>query len=100
MQAYYGERFQREMGCTAAELVRWLPGAVEHRPLELGEQGAEVRFDGDGRLTLRWQVLSPRRIALITLPRLQVDFAFDGLDEATRQRVMKRFDMYIQRGGG
>lgn len=53
-----------------------------------------------GRLLLAWQVLSPRRIALITLPRLQVRYTFDGVDAATRQRFMKRFDLHIQRGGG
>jgi hypothetical protein len=26
MQAYYPADFKREMGCTEAELLRWLPG--------------------------------------------------------------------------
>jgi hypothetical protein len=28
MQAYYPECFEREMGCTEADWLRWLPQAV------------------------------------------------------------------------
>jgi hypothetical protein len=34
------------------------------------------------------------------LPRLAVRYAFDDVDDATRQRFMKLFDLHIQRGGG
>jgi hypothetical protein len=34
------------------------------------------------------------------MPILRVDFAFTGLDEAQRYAFMKRFDLYMQRGGG
>jgi hypothetical protein len=33
-------------------------------------------------------------------PRLMVGFRFAGLDEAQRCTFMKRFDLYMQRGGG
>ena len=53
-----------------------------------------------GRLVLQWATLPARRIALFTLPRLRVNFEFDGVDDETRQRFMRRFDLYMQRGGG
>jgi hypothetical protein len=34
------------------------------------------------------------------IPRLLVRFAFTGLDEGPRYLFMKRFDLYMQRGGG
>jgi hypothetical protein len=34
------------------------------------------------------------------MPRLVVRFRFAGVDEAARHSFMKRFDLYMQRGGG
>ena len=42
----------------------------------------------------------PRRIALLSMPRLGVQFRFSGIDEASRQAFMRYFDLYTQRGGG
>jgi hypothetical protein len=51
-------------------------------------------------LQLRWQPMPPRVIALMRMPVLRVGFAFSGLDSAQRYVFMKRFDLYMQRGGG
>ncbi|HEX7385032.1 MAG TPA: hypothetical protein VF291_12015, partial [Burkholderiaceae bacterium] len=64
------------------------------------EPGAARVAIGAGSLALRWQVLEPRRIALITLPRLAVEFRFEGIAAASRAAVMRYFDLYLQRGGG
>ena len=55
---------------------------------------------GDGALGLKWQVGAPRVIGLISIPVLKVSFRFAGLDEPQRYTFMKRFDLYMQRGGG
>jgi hypothetical protein len=34
------------------------------------------------------------------MPRLLVRFRFAGVDEVARNTFMKRFDLYMQRGGG
>lgn len=99
MQAWYAARFEREMGCTAAELQRWLDGALQGRPISIAPDGALVTI-GEGRLQLAWTTLPPRQIALMRMPRLAVTFEFDAVDEAVRQRVMRYFDLYTQRGGG
>ena len=99
MQSWYPESFTREMGCTEAELGQWLAPAVGDRPLAVTARHAEAPV-GSGRFTLDWTVLPPRRIALITMPRLEVRFTFDGVSETDRQAFMKRFDIYMQRGGG
>jgi len=39
-------------------------------------------------------------IALARIPRLLVSFRFAGVDETTRYLFMKRFDLFMQRGGG
>lgn len=97
--ASYTEAFEREHGCTEAEWLGQLPGAAEPHALTI--EGAHARVSiGDGTLHLDWQALPPRRIALVTLPRLQVAYCFEGVDAPLRQRFMKRFDLYMQKGGG
>lgn len=91
--------FEREMGCTPAELAHWLPGAAAPHRVSPRADGADVALEG-GCLRLRWQALPPRRIALLSVPRLRLRFAFEGVDEAARLRFMRRFDLYTQRGGG
>ena len=49
---------------------------------------------------LDWRTGEPRVIALVRLPRLHVAFRFEGLDADQRFAFMKRFDLYMQRGGG
>lgn len=99
VQSHDDERFEREMGCTAAELIDWLPGASGARPLALAGASAEVALE-PGRLRLEWQPLPERRIGLIVLPRLRVQFHFEGTGPEARQRFMRHFDLYTQRGGG
>jgi len=99
VQGHYPLAFEREMGCTEAELRAWLPGASGNRSIEWRAQGAEVGLDG-GSVSIGWQLREPRRIALIVLPRLHVRFEARGVDEAAWQRFMRYFDLYTQRGGG
>ncbi len=99
MQAYYPERFDREMGCTEAEWLMWLPRAIGDHHWKQQPHSAGVRV-GDGALGLKWQQAEPRLIGLIRIPVLKVSFRFAGLDDAQRYTFMKRFDLYMQRGGG
>ena len=84
MQSAYAERFEREMGCTEAEWLMWLPAAIGERPWEQGVATAHVKIDG-GSLTLRWRTGEPRVIALIRMPRLHVTFEFEGVDFEYRE---------------
>lgn len=99
MKSVYPERFEREMGCTEDEWLRWLPDAIGDHYWKLQTHSAGVRI-GDGALGLTWRSAEPRVIALMRIPRLLVSFRFAGLDEAQRDAFMKRFDLYMQRGGG
>jgi hypothetical protein len=99
MQSYYPEQFAREMGCTEAEWLRWLTPALGAHPYVFGDGFVLTQFD-PGSLRLCWRVEAPLRIALIRMPRLLVRFEFDGLDELRRHQFMRRFDLYLLRGGG
>jgi hypothetical protein len=99
MQGHYDERFEREMGCTEDDWLRWLPGAVGDNFWKLQQGSAGVRI-GDGALGLKWQTGEPREIGLVRMPRLLVQFRFAGVDEVARHAFMTRFDLFMQRGGG
>jgi hypothetical protein len=93
-------RFEREQGCTEAEWLGWLPGAVRDHAWRRTGPG-QVRVDiAGGHLDLHWEALPPRRIALMCMPRMRVAYHFEGLDADARSRFMQYFDLYMQRGGG
>lgn len=99
MQSHYAAEFERELSCTQAELRRWIPGASADCPLRFESAGARVEVEA-GELALDWHVLPPRRIGPVQLPRLLLRFRFVAVSEAGRQRFMRHFDLYMQRGGG
>ncbi|WP_310463601.1 hypothetical protein [Sphaerotilus sp.] len=101
MIGHYAAAFERDQGCTEAEWLAWLPGAVRGHALTLTASGGAARVDIDGGvLDLAWHPLPPRQIALVRLPRLAIGFRFTEVDEDARQRFMRYFDLYMQRGGG
>jgi hypothetical protein len=99
MQASYDERFERDMACTEEDWLRWLPEALGDHHWKRQDRTVGVRI-GDGALGLKWEVAEPRVIAQVRMPRLIVRFRFAGIDDGTRNAFMKRFDLYMQRGGG
>lgn len=99
MQAHYPERFERDMACTEAEWLGWLPRAIGDCEWRRDGACARVRLPG-GTLQLTWRKTPPRRMGLLELARLHVEFAFEGVPDEERHAFMKRFDLYTQRGGG
>ena len=98
----FGDR--RVMACSPADLKRWLgelcaiPSMmVLTAPAEVGS----VSIDAEGlALSIRWRVLEPRRIALLRMEQLEVEFSYVA-DQASAARAwIARFDRHTQRGGG
>jgi len=106
MQSYYPECFERDMGCTEAQWLGWLPAAIGAHAWRSEAGQAWVEFErqaeqgGAATLHLRWWPLPPRVHGLVRLPRLGVTFVFDDVPEPQRQAFMQRFDLYMHRGGG
>jgi hypothetical protein len=89
----------REMGCTRAEFLRWLPGAT--RDASACIEGDEVTLSvGGGHVKIAVCEQAPRRLALLSLPVLAVRFRFEGLSAAAREEFLAQFDTYTRRGGG
>lgn len=87
------------MGCAEAEWLGWLPAALGDKRWERDGSSAHVALH-PGSLQIAWQPASPRSLGQVRIPRLLLRFAFAGLDEHQRHVFMKRFDLYMQRGGG
>ena len=92
-------QLRRDMGCTRAEFISWLPGATRQAPFEIDGEIVTVTTHG-GRVQIFLEEKRPRRIALILLPVLGVTFSFRGLDEPARDDFLAHFDLYTRRGGG
>lgn len=99
MQSFYPEAFERDMGCTEADWLGWLPRALGPVPWRLQGDALHAQVAG-GQLHITWRVAEPRRLGLAVIPRLRVFFEFSDVDDAERLRFMKRFDLYTHRGGG
>ena len=99
MQPFYADQFERDMGCTEAEWLGWLPAALGDIAWERDAAGVRAVI-GHGSLHIDWQPAPPRVLGSIRIARLLVRFAFSGLDDGQRHAFMKRFDLYMQRGGG
>ena len=128
MQSQYPVQFVRDMGCTESEWLKWLHAALPdcgwHQELGHAQGQAQVqvqvqvpltieRASADhlglvdpaahaeqGVLHLSWTTLPARQIALMRIPRLQVEFRFEHLSDQARTQFMRRFDLLTQRGGG
>jgi hypothetical protein len=100
MSSRYPAEFRREQGFTERDWLRCLPGAVRACALDLTQAGQARVSIGSGSLTLGWQVLAPRAIALMRMPRLAVHYRFDAVSDDERADFMRYFDLYTMRGGG
>ena len=68
MQSFYAERFEREMGCTEAEWLAWLPQAIGQHHWKRQTQSAGVRIH-EGALGLTWRIGEPRVIGQVSIPQ-------------------------------
>lgn len=93
----------REMGCTEADFMRWLPGATRNAPATVfaTTEVHVIRVEAEGgTVEIRLRPLPPRRLGEIALPVLEVRFRFLGLDPGQIESFLDWFDHYTRRGGG
>jgi len=89
----------REMGCSRADLLAWLPGAVRGAAFEVEGDLIRVACAG-GEVRIRIVQAAERRLGELALPVLQVSISFDGIDAHAREEFLEYFDLFTRRGGG
>jgi hypothetical protein len=87
-----------EMGFARVDLIRCIGDAFGDRAAFAGDAVVIALLEGSVRI--RFSGDRERRIALMRLPVLDVDIAFDGVDDAAALAFLERFDAYTRRGGG
>lgn len=99
MHAFFAADFDRELACTEKDWLAGLPQALGAYPYQLVANALTASIDA-GQLRLSWRAAAPRGTSPMRPGRLLLSFRFSGLDALQRYRVMKRFDLYTQRGSG
>lgn len=93
------ETFVREVTGTPGEfeqsLVKAWPAGVE-----TCQSGVLRVINKDSSLTIRIELLEPRRIGLLALPRFLAHYCFTGGDAQQRTQWLAVLDRAMQRGGG
>jgi|SRR5215831_16834158 len=89
----------RQMSCTRAEFMSWIPGAIRMSPFHVDGNTVTISTGG-GTVQITLEEKEPRRAGLMSLPMLEVAFRFIGLDDAARDDFLAYFDLYTRRGGG
>lgn len=89
---------EREVSATPAEFAHGLRNAFPD-----GLTGGPVEFrvdDGAAAMEIHLVPGPDRVIALLRLPTLKAFIRFTAGDPAARERMLKRMDLAMQRGGG
>jgi hypothetical protein len=92
------EALAREISATPAEFAHGLRNAFPQ-----GLSGGPLLFqveDGSAAMEIRLVPGPDRVIALLRLPTLTARIQFMAGDAAARERMLKRMDLAMQRGGG
>lgn len=88
----------REVAATPAEYARLLelafPGQVSTRAQSFHVVGPEASME------IVWRMLPPRRIALLCLPRLEIEIRCVSVSAAAFRTMLAHMDRAMQRGGG
>lgn len=96
-------QFERKMGCTTADLLRWLPQALGdlYPNTSLVIDGQTLKRAIHPQLQIFGSSQPIRKIALLEIPVLLVKLQFpEDWSQDRCEASLNRFDLYTRRGGG
>lgn len=94
------ETIEREVWATPAEFSHGLNLAFPGGVTECERDGILCVADGEAAMEIALEILSPRTIALLNLPRMKVSLRMTAGSPEQRIAMLKRMDRAMQRGGG
>lgn len=89
----------REMGCSRADLERWLREFTGQPVLQADDEAIRVPV-ADFEVHVRVSPAPLRRLGLITFRALRVQFIYPPERAAQAREWIRGFDFHTQRGGG
>lgn len=93
---------KREMGYTRPEFMRTLPSALHDYDYTVeGDVITIIAPEAPGKsMTITLGSEAVRKIAMIRIPYMHVDFDFTQVEAAVHKRFLAQFDLYFKKGGG
>ncbi len=93
---------KREMGYTRPEFLRTLPAALHDYTYSVEGDVISITAPeaADKTMTITLGSEAVRKIAMIRIPYMHVDFDFSEVNEAVSKRFLTQFDLYFKKGGG
>ena len=95
-----------EMGYTPVEFAKTLHGQftknqTDFTLIDSGKNHWKIRFSKNKVIAdIKVSESTPRKIALLNLPVLDVCFLFAGLSSQEQELFLERFFKYFHKGGG
>ena len=91
---------QRDMGISLGDFDRIFPRVVVGATVVRDGLRVKVEWDGGKRLQIVLSEEKVRKIALLRLPYLDLEFHFENFTERERDAFLERFHRAFQKGGG
>ena len=91
---------QRGMGISHRDFYRIFPRVVEGAAVERDGLRVKVEWEGGKRLQIALSEEKVRKIALLRLIYLDLEFRFENFAESERDAFLERFHRAFQKGGG
>lgn len=89
-----------EMGITHRDFLRIFPRLVSDAEASVTTAGARVEWPEGRWLEVEMSAEQIRRIALLKMPYVNLEFTFGGFEPLEQARFMERFDRAFHKGGG
>jgi len=92
-------RVTRELGITAADFFRTLPGVLDGERLDVADRTARIEGPA-GTVEVVLSNERQRHLGSLSLPTLTVELRFRGYEAAAIDAFLHRFEVHFRRGGG
>ncbi|MEE9334520.1 MAG: hypothetical protein V3U65_10565 [Granulosicoccaceae bacterium] len=92
-------QFDKNMGITHSDFFRLLPKAMGDHPYTINGNTVNADVEG-GKLMIGLGEQQERRIALMRIPFVIVNFDFSSVGDEGIEAFVQHFDLHFQRGGG
>lgn len=91
---------RRDTGLSRDDLYRILPAFLAGRPYAVDPDGAITTAIGDGRVVIRPGPQTERRLGMLRLPAMVLDFEFSACTNGEQDAFLTAFENAYRRGGG
>ncbi len=93
------DKFVIEMGYSRKEFIQNFPSLAGDLPYQIKQNSIQLK-QADRQLLIKLGADQPRKIASLTISRIEVTFQFSGYSSVELERFMAHFRKHYHKGGG